>query len=316
MTPLAQGGWGLDALWADDLHHQLRRLTAGDSAGYFAAYEGSVPAVVETLRRGWTYEGQTRPDTGEARGTPASGIAPERFVHCIQNHDQVGNRAFGERLNHQVPLPLYRAVSALLTFSPYTPLLFMGQEWAASSPFLYFTDHPEELGRLVTRGRREEFGHFPEFRDEATRESIPDPQAEETFRRSVIDGEERGEEPHRGVLRLYEEMLRLRREEPAMRDPARENWSVHPLGEAGLALRRRAAGDAGDEDLLLLVVFAGEIALLPGMPGWSEALPSAPWTPVLVTEEARFGGAGGWGRIEGDGGIHLIGPVAAVLKRG
>ena len=314
VTPLAQGGWGLDAVWADDIHHQLRRLTAGDSEGYFAAYDGDVAAVVETLRRGWTYEGQARPDTGEARGTSASGIAPERFVHCIQNHDQVGNRAFGERLNHQVPLALYRAVSALLTFSPYTPLLWMGQEWAASSPFLYFTDHPEELGRLVTRGRREEFGHFSAFSDEAVRDTIPDPQAEETFARSRIDWDERDSEPHRGVLRLYQEMLRLRREAPALRDPARENWSVHALGEAGMAMRRRGGG--GGDDLLLLVLFAGEIALLPDSSGWAASLPSGPWTPVLVTEEPRFGGSGSWGRIEGDGGIHLIGPVAAVLKMG
>jgi maltooligosyltrehalose trehalohydrolase len=134
VLPRERGGYGLDAAWADDLHHQLRRLTAGDHEGYFARYGGTVPEVVETLRRGWSY----------ADG--AGELPPGAFVVCIQNHDQVGNRALGERLHHQVPLPVYRALTALLLVSPYTPLLWMGQEWAASTPFHYFTDHLEPLG--------------------------------------------------------------------------------------------------------------------------------------------------------------------------
>src|SRR5690606_222909 len=118
-----------------------------------------------------------------------------------QNHDQVGNRAFGDRLNQSIELSTFRALSTLLLTSPYVPLLWMGQEWAASTPFLYFTDHPEELGRLVTTGRREEFAHFSAFSDPGAAAAIPDPQARETFERSRLQWEERSHPVHAGVLR-------------------------------------------------------------------------------------------------------------------
>ena len=311
LLPREAGGWGLDGVWADDFHHQIRRQAAGDDEGYFAAYSGSTADIVETLRKGWFYEGQARPDTGKTRGTPAHDLWPPRFVHCLQNHDQVGNRAFGERLNHQIPLPLYRALSTLLLFSPYTPLLWMGQEWAATSPFLYFTDHPAELGRLVTAGRREEFGHFSAFRDEATRETIPDPQDPETFRRSRLNRAERDAEPHAGVLALHRELLALRRTEPALRRADRDRWRVEPLGEAGLALRR---GGAGEAPLLLAVLFRGEISVGPGELPAGGLEEGRRWAPVLASEELRFGGGGAWGRLEGDGTLQLLGPVGVVLR--
>ena len=312
IEPRAGGGWGLDGVWADDLHHHLRRLAAGDHEGYYAAFDGSVAAVVETLAQGWYYVGQTRPDSGRPRGTPADGIPPERFVHCLQNHDQVGNRAFGERLHHEIPPALYRTLSTLLLFSPYTPLLWMGQEWAASTPFLYFTDHPEELGRLVTQGRRDELASFSAFRDEAARATIPDPQDPETFTRSRLRWDEIESEPHHGVLRLYREMLALRRSLPEMLSADRESWEVGPLGEGGVVMRRRGHGG----ELLLLAVFEGEIALpAAGMP-LPAPVEGERWSPVLISEDVRFGGEGGWGRLEGDGGIHLVGPVAVVLRAG
>jgi maltooligosyltrehalose trehalohydrolase len=266
VRPRGHGGYGLDAAWADDLHHQLRRLTAGDHEGYFARFGGTVPEVVDTLRRGWSY------DDG-ARALP-----PSAFVHCIQNHDQVGNRALGERLNHQVAPPVYRALSALLLLSPYTPLLWMGQEWAASTPFQYFTDHPESLGRLVTEGRRREFRRFSAFSDPAARERIPDPQAEETFVRSKLRWEETGRMPHRGVLALNRELLALRRSEPALRRPDRDGMTVTAAGARGLTLRREAPGGAA----ILLVVNLGGALELP--------LDDRAWSPVLATEDARFGG--------------------------
>jgi maltooligosyltrehalose trehalohydrolase len=313
LLPVEDGGVGLDAVWADDLHHQLRRLAAGDTEGYFAAYDGTVADVVETLRRGWYYEGQLYPPSGKTRGTSAEGIWPPRFVHCLQNHDQVGNRALGERLNHEIPLPLYRALSALLLLSPYTPLLWMGQEWAASTPFLYFTEHEEELGRLVTEGRREEFKHFSSFADEEKRRSIPDPQDPATFERSRLDWAERERGEHAGVLRLYRELLALRGSDPVLRDPGRENWRVGELGEAGLALRR---GGSGEGALLLLVLFRGEYSIPPGDLAETSLPEGIRWLPVLATEEIRFGGSGAWGRLEGDGSIHLVGPTALLLRAG
>lgn len=311
LAGVEEGGLGLDGVWADDLHHQLRRFAAGDSEGYYAAYSGSMDDIVRTLQRGWFFEGQERPDTGKARGSPAAGIPPQRFVHCLQNHDQVGNRAFGERLNHEIGLPLYRALSTLLLLSPYTPLLWMGQEWAASTPFLYFTDHPEELGRLVTAGRKEEFGHFSAFGDVAVRETIPDPQDPENFERSRLDRSEMGRAPHAGMRALYRELLRLRASLPAMRRADREYWSVSALGEGSLALRRWA--DEA-EPLLLLAVLRGEISLAAGQLDEVTPPPGKHWTPVLTSEDLRFGGGASWGRLEGDGSMQLVGPVAVLLQ--
>jgi maltooligosyltrehalose trehalohydrolase len=279
-------GYGIDGVWADDLHHSMRRLLAGDRHGYYAAYEGTTSELETTLRQGWLYQGEFYEPTGEDRGTPSEGIAPQQFVHCLQNHDQVGNRAMGERLHHQVGLDAYRAASALLLLGPGTPLLWMGQEWAAASPFLYFTDHPEELGRLVTKGRREEFRGFPEFSDPALREKIPDPQAEATFRRSRLDWSERERAPHAGVLALYRELLRLRHEHAALQDRERASWQVRAVSDGAIALRRSGGG----RQLLLVANLHGTLAL-DLMVDSVTAPPGDAWALVLDTEEARFGGA-------------------------
>ena len=289
VLPPADGGHGLDAVWADDLHHQLRRLAAGDREGYFASFGGTIADVVATLRRGWFWEGQPSEHHREPRGTPADGLPPSAFVHCLQNHDQVGNRAMGDRLHHAIAPDVYRALSALLCLSPYTPLLWMGQEWAASTPFQYFTDHPPELGRLVTEGRRAEFGHFSAFSDPAMRARIPDPQAEATFRASQLRWDEVARPPHDGVLALYRALLALRRGEPALAPHGRAHFAVAALGDGALALRRTAPGG---EALLLALSVAGRLTLTPGAAPETRAPSGTIWRPVLATEETRFGGAG------------------------
>jgi maltooligosyltrehalose trehalohydrolase len=302
LLPASGGGYGLDCVWADDTHHVLRRLTAGDTDGYYSAYEGSVEELSQALRQGWLYEGRHYAPTDEQRGTPSAGLRPSQFVHCIQNHDQVGNRAFGERLNHDIELDLYRAVSALLLLTPYTPMLWMGQEWAASSPFLYFTDHPDELGRLVTEGRREEFGKFARFSDPELRQRIPDPQGRDTFERSRLDWKELQRDPHRGVLALYRELLQLRRFHGAMRSSARDTWRVEAAGENTLLLERR--GDHGAA-LQLVVNFRGDSSV---------PLQAGQWRLLLHSEDAPFGGAGE-GAVALDGGtLRLHGAVAVLLE--
>lgn len=315
VTPAEEGGLGLDAVWADDFHHQVRRLTAGDSEGYFRNYSGTTEDLAATLRQGWFYEGQYYPGHEAPRGTPAGDLPPARFVHVIQNHDQVGNRAFGERLNHQIEPALYRAASALLLLSPYTPLLWMGQEWAASSPFLYFTDHPEELGRLVTAGRREEFKHFSAFADPRVRERIPDPQAPETFLRSKLRWEEREQQPHAGVLNLYRELLELRRTHPALQARTRDSFQVAGLGENGLALRRNAAGGVA-ETLLLVCCFRDALRVPLGELAETRAPTGSEWDLLLSTEEGRFGGGatGELVRLDAEGRLEVHGPGAVVLE--
>jgi maltooligosyltrehalose trehalohydrolase len=311
VTPGATGGVGLDGVWADDLHHQLRRLAAGDREGYYEFYEGTAPALAETLRRGWYYQGEPYGREREPRGTPAADLPPRAFIHCIQNHDQVGNRALGERLNHQVEPAVFRAASALLLLSPYTPMLWMGQEWAASTPFLYFTDHPEELGRRVTEGRREEFRHFSVFGDPGTRERIPDPQAPETFFRSRLRWEERERPEHAGILALHRELLRLRRTEPALRVRDRAHFRVAALGDGALALRREAPDGSA---LLLVAVLRDGVEASLGERGETHPPEGRSWQPLLDTEEARFGGGGATGRLESGGILHLSGPGALLLR--
>ncbi len=202
------GGLQLDGAWADDFHHAIRRHLAGDCHGYFSRYAGDAGEIATTIRDGWLVT--------PARGTDPSCVPMRRFIVCLQNHDQIGNRALGDRLHHTVDAAAWRAATVLLLTVPMTPLLFMGQEWAASTPFQFFTDMPPSLGALVTEGRRLEFAAFPAFADAAARDPIPDPQAPATFEASRLRWEERDRPPHRHVLDLYRALIDLRRREPAL----------------------------------------------------------------------------------------------------
>jgi len=206
VQPRDDGGDGLDAVWSDDLHHQLRVLTAGDTEGYYRDYQDTTTAdIATTIRDGWFFRGEHSEHLGEPRGTDPEPVDRTQCVVFIQNHDQVGNRPTGNRLTEDVSPATYRALSVLLCVVPEVPLLFMGQEWAASTPFQFFTDHNEELGPSVTEGRTEEFQNFSGFDGE-----VPDPQAPATFERSVLDWDEPTRPPHDGVLALYHDLLALR----------------------------------------------------------------------------------------------------------
>jgi maltooligosyltrehalose trehalohydrolase len=195
----------------------------------------------------------------------------ERFVFCVQNHDQIGNRALGERLHHQIDPAAYRAALALLLLAPETPLLFMGQEWAAQSPFLYFTDHEAELGRKVTQGRREEFKAFAAFSSPELRSRIPDPQAATTFARSHLDWSEPEREPFAAVWRLHQALLACRRE---------------------LVVRARRAPEVdANGDAVVLAYPDGLVVVQPTAAGKVELSAYGPGTdfePVLDTEAPAF----------------------------
>ena len=253
LEPVEAGGFGFDAVWADDFHHTLRRYLAGDHEGYYADYAGTLDEVARCIAQGWLYEGQPTPRSGfeEKRGTPARDRPAWQFIYTLQNHDQVGNRAFGERLNNQIDAATFRAASTLLLFLPYTPLLFMGQEFGASSPFQFFTDHTPELGKLVTQGRRMEFQAFSAFADPRTRERIPDPQAESTFLRSKLRLEEADLPPGTEMQALYRRLLDLRRSDPVLSVQDRNTMEAKPLSPDVLSVRRWR----GPQERLLLVNF-------------------------------------------------------------
>jgi len=240
--PVLVSEYGMDGIWADDFHHQIRVLLTGERDGYYAAYEPVPDALARTIERGWLYEGQRYLPWKKPRGKPAGMLEPQRFVYCIENHDQVGNRALGDRLDQRAGVDALRTATLVLLFLPMTPLLFMGQEWAASSPFQYFTDHDPEQGALVSKGRREEFKAFPEFSSDAAQDRIPDPQLAGTFERSKLDWEETEREPHRSVLEAVRRLLRLRREDPILRAPSvRSDLRARTRGHV-LVVERRGPG--------------------------------------------------------------------------
>ncbi len=175
-----------DAQWADDAHHCLHVLLTGEHEGYYADYPDPAAQLARCLMEGFAYQGQESP-RGRRRGEPSADLPPSCFVLCLQNHDQIGNRAFGERLTMLADPDALLAAQALLLLAPQIPMLFMGEEYASRAPFLFFTDHNKELAKLVRDGRHCEFAHFAAFADERKRAQIPDPNAPETFELSVPD---------------------------------------------------------------------------------------------------------------------------------
>ena len=279
VEPRACGGWGLDAIWADDFHHVLRRQLAGDAHGYYEDFDGTCDELARTIHQGWFFTGQPSRHTRRCRGTDPSGVPMLRFVVCLQNHDQVGNRATGDRLHHTVEPAAWRAASTLLLTVPMTPLLFMGQEWACSTPFQYFTDLEPGLGALVTEGRRQEFRHFPEFTDPATRHHIPDPQAASTFNASKLDWDERDADPYRKTLELYRALLQLRHTHDALAGDTATAGNAVAMDLNTLLMRR----EGGGERFLILARLSGS-----GRVGFDHAGPGDMAEIVLSTEEDRF----------------------------
>lgn len=289
-VPANQDGTGLDGLWADDFHHTVRVALTGQREGYFANFDGEPSELVDTLRHGWFFIGQIAPAMKTRRGTPTGKLRLEQFIHCIVNHDQAGNQAFGERLNHLVSPEAYRAASALLCLTPGTPMLFMGQEWAASSPFLYFTDHHDELGRQVTEGRRREFADFVKAIDESgTIEEIPDPQDEVTFLRSKLQWDEISLAPHAQTLKLYQELIRLRLTTPGVLNRNRENCRVALLGDGVAGIRFQESAHSG---FLLLVDLQGGHQWESSGDPFAELPKGWTWQPFFSSNEERFGGDG------------------------
>lgn len=212
VRPARSGGYGLDAQFNEDFHHALHAALTGERNGYFADF-GSLAAVTEVYRRGFYLAGRYSVFRGRRHGRPADGLGAARFVAFLQNHDQVGNRARGERSARLMSRGRLKVGAALLFFSPFVPSLFQGEEWGAGAPFLYFTDHEPALGRLVTRGRRREFAAhgWPAS-------GVPDPQDESSFLRSKLDWTERARAGHAELLAWHRALIALRRRERTLRD--------------------------------------------------------------------------------------------------
>lgn len=245
---------GFTAQWNDDGHNVLHTLLTDERQGYYADYhQDSTTKLVRFLGEGFIYQGhQNR--RGESRGEPSAHLPPTSFVLFLQNHDQTGNRAFGDRLVSLADPDALRAATAVLLLSPMIPLLFMGEEWGAREPFLFFTSHHGELADAVREGRRGEFAEFSEFADEQTRERIPDPNAVETFEASKPDFSKQDQAGHAEWLALYRQLLRIRHQEIVPRLDGSQFLGAEALGDAAALARWRL----GDGQVLRLALNLGE----------------------------------------------------------
>ena len=258
------GGSGYAAQWNDDLHHALHVLATGRTSGYYADYaDRPIAHLGRALASGFVYQGEKSPYRGGVpRVEPSGGLPAAAFVCFLQNHDQIGNTPFGGRIARQAPEALLHAAVAIVLLSPQIPLLFMGEEWASTSPFMFFCDFEPALAEAVRQGRRREFAQFAEFGEAAAADRIPDPTAEKSFAAGRLDWSEREREPHRRWLARYRRLLAIRADAIAPRLAGMApGGDFRQLGPAALRVEWRLGDGAS---LLLLANFADEAVALSG----------------------------------------------------
>jgi maltooligosyltrehalose trehalohydrolase len=241
------GGFGLDAAWADEWHHALHAALTGERSGYYEDF-GSLDQLAKALRQGWVYDGGWSPHRQRRHGRPPVGLAGDQFVVSTQNHDQVGNRAAGERSSALMSDGRLRTAAALMLCGPFTPMLFQGEEWAATTPFQYFTDHRDpDLGQRVSDGRRQEFAHFGWDPGQ-----VPDPQAASAFEASKLRWSELARPSHAGIFDWYRRLVDLRRSRPELSDPRLDRTAVEVDEQASTLVMKRGRVqllvNLGDDD--------------------------------------------------------------------
>ena len=287
VRPRDAGGCGLDGVWNDDFHHAARVAATGRNEAYYSGYRGRAQEFVSALKYGYLYQGNWFTWQQQRRGTPALDLDPRSFIVFTQNHDQVANTGGGRRIHQESSPGRHRALTALCLLSPQTPMLFQGQEFEASSPFLYFADHHPELARLVKEGRARFVAQFPSLAARPDDRRVDDPANPETFVRCKLDWSER--ETNAAAFDLHRDLLRLRREDTALRSLKRRGVDGAVIDDHAFIIRY--FGQEGD-DRLLVVNLGPRLHADP----FPEPLAVAPngrsWRTVFSTECARYGG---WG---------------------
>lgn len=301
VTPVRAGGLGMDMQWADDVHHAVHAWVTGERQGYYVDF-GSAEVLSHVLAGVFEHAGTWSSFREQVWGAPVDPASPHydghSFVVFLQDHDQVGNRATGDRIHASLSPGRHAAAIAPILLGPCTPMLFQGEEWAASTPFAYFTDHDEELGRLVTAGRTEEFSRM------GWGEEVPDPQARTTFAASILRWEEARSGAHARMREWYRTLIGLRRREPAVRAGDLRRTRGEVLGEDTVLLRRQAPGAPGGagEEIAVLVHRGESPVQLPDA--------TAEGARLLASSEAVLAG-----RPADDAPLRLVGPGALVVRR-
>jgi maltooligosyltrehalose trehalohydrolase len=308
VRPPADQGYGMDALWNDDFHHAAQVALTGRNEAYYKDYKGTPQELISLAKYGYLYQGQRYAWQEKRRGTSALELPPAAFVTFLQNHDQVANSARGERC-HQLAAPgRFRALTALLLLGPGTPMLFQGQEFCASSPFLFFADHNPELARLVRKGRIEFLSQFPSLAFPAMQAGVPDPESSATFERCKLDLAER--QTHTECYALHQDLLRLRREDPVFRGESRKGLDGAVLGAEAFVLR--FFGDGSDR---LLLVNLGRDLGLDVVPEPLLAPPAGGrWEVLWSSEEPRYGGNGAPAPEDENGCWRLPGQATVAMR--
>jgi maltooligosyltrehalose trehalohydrolase len=286
--PAADGGYGLDGVWNDDFHHAAHVALTGHNEAYYSDTLGRPQELISALRWGYLYQGQWYRWQRKPRGTPCLDVAAEHFVLYLENHDQVANALRGARLGSLTSPGRLRAMTALLLLAPGTPMLFQGQEYGATQPFLYFADHQGELGAAVRKGRGQFLTQFPSLAGAEALAALAPPAAPETFARCKLDRREARPE----VVALHRDLLRLRREDPTFAQQRADRMHGAVLGDRALALRFRGDDPAGGGDRLLLLNLGADLPLSP-IP---EPLLAPPrgrrWRLLWSSETIDYGGDG------------------------
>jgi maltooligosyltrehalose trehalohydrolase len=294
------GGFELDVHWNDDFHHALHCLLTGEADGYYQDY-GTVAHLAKGFTEGFIYTGEYSLYRRRSRGSACRDLPARRFLVFAQNHDQVGNRLYGDRLGQLVSFEAQKLAAGAVLLSPFIPLLFMGEEYGETAPFQYFVSHWDpKLIEAVRRGRQEEFAGF-EWEGEP-----PDPQGEETFQRSKINRELRHEGQHRVLYEFYRELIRLRRQHPALAHLSKENLAAMSFERSKVLLVRRWTMD----DAACLIFHFGESPATLELP-----LPAGYWRKILDSGEERWYGAGSrvLPTIWSEGEVSLTLPPLAVV---
>ena len=304
----AAGGHGGDALWNDDYHHSAVVALTGKREAYYFDYKGSAQEFISSAKYGYLYQGQWYGWQKKRRGTPALDLPPHAFVAYLENHDQVANSAFGRRL-HQLASPArLRALTAVMLLGPATPMLFQGQEFASSAPFLYFADHKEELRGPVSNGRREFLSQFPSLKDPDVQAALPAPVHEDTFRRSKLDMRER--ETHRHWYDFHRDLIWLRRSDPVIGRAASGKPDGAIIAPEAFVLRYLGGQDG---DRLLVVNLGCDLDVAP-VPEPLLAPPSGSrWVVQWSSEAPRYGG-GGTPPVRPHSWMHVPGEAAILLR--
>ena len=311
--PVEEGGQGIDALWNDDFHHTARVAATGRREAYYTDYVGRAQELLSAVKWGYLYQGQRYQWQKKRRGHRALDLPARAFVAYLQNHDQVANSASGARLDRLTSPGRLRALTALLLLMPATPMLFQGQEWGASAPFLYFADHRPELAALVKKGRAEFLRQFPSVASPQVQERLHDPADGAAFERCKLDSSERTRGAHGQLYELHRDLLQLRKTDPviARADARRLDGAV--LSEDAFVVR--FFSDGSDDDRLLIVDLGRDLALTPA----PEPLLAPPddrgWRTIWSSEDPRYGGFG-VPPLETDGAWTIPGHAAFLLGPG